>query len=441
MSATSHASSRNAPTLAGPAGEHLATNRHDGEATPFSRTPSSTRLAAPGESPGLLLGRWEDGSELRSAPMHPVVVIGPTGSGKTTQVAASMVIDWPGTVIVVGVRSDLIAATIDRRRDVGPVWVVDTAAAPGSGYPPAGFELVACCRDLDTAHDIAEALVSAGHGDGLLDSGFWYSLSVPLIACALYAASATGLRFSDVHAMVLADPALRLRQLLQALDDRRALALLDTFSQREERIRSSVIATVNQVLGVFHRPAAMAAVCGDDFTISDLTTSGQPCTLYVPLPAADLGRNSPVVAALLSLVTARAQATTVQEGPTRSVLLLVDDAAYVDAITRNGLAWTATARAAGIQVVTLWQDVAQLRTRFGPEAATLINGADAVIVMDPGSDPDTHDYLTRALATCRAPLNGSEAADLIGRIPDEGHLVLQDRQAHLARLPAWWQQT
>jgi len=55
----------------------------------------------------------------------------------------------------------------------------------------------------------------------------------------------------------------------------------------------------------------------------------------------------------------------------------------------DGLA--ATAAGHGVQLVTVWQDLAQVRARFGSRAATVVNNHRAKLFLSGTSDPETLD--------------------------------------------------
>ena len=56
-----------------------------------------------------------------------------------------------------------------------------------------------------------------------------------------------------------------------------------------------------------------------------------------------------------------------------------------------------TAAGQGIQLVTVWQDLAQIQARYGERASTVINNHRAKIILSGISDPATLDYTSRLL--------------------------------------------
>src|SRR5690606_1020355 len=54
-----------------------------------------------------------------------------------------------------------------------------------------------------------------------------------------------------------------------------------------------------------------------------------------------------------------------------------------------------TAAGVGIQLVTVWQDLAQIHTRYGERASTVVNNHRAKLALSGISDPRTLEYFSR----------------------------------------------
>src|SRR5581483_6776435 len=51
----------------------------------------------------------------------------------------------------------------------------------------------------------------------------------------------------------------------------------------------------------------------------------------------------------------------------------------------------------GIQLVTVWQDLAQIRARYGERASTVVNNHKAKLALSGISDPGTLEYVSRLI--------------------------------------------
>jgi type IV secretory pathway TraG/TraD family ATPase VirD4 len=80
----------------------------------------------------------------------------------------------------------------------------------------------------------------------------------------------------------------------------------------------------------------------------------------------------------------------------KPLLLVIDEAANIAPLP--DLAQLAsTARGVGIQLVTVWQDFAQIQVRYGTFSQTVINNHRAKVVLSGVSDTPTLDYISRLI--------------------------------------------
>ena len=75
---------------------------------------------------------------------------------------------------------------------------------------------------------------------------------------------------------------------------------------------------------------------------------------------------------------------------------MLDEAAHIAPLPElDGLA--ATCASHGIQLVTVWQDLAQVRARYGARAPTVLNNHRAKVFLPGIADPDTLEYASRLI--------------------------------------------
>jgi type IV secretory pathway TraG/TraD family ATPase VirD4 len=123
---------------------------------------------------------------------------------------------------------------------------------------------------------------------------------------------------------------------------------------------------------------------------------GEPHTIYVSAPMMDQQRLRPLFSAFLTqaidAVYAKASA-----GPlTKPVLVVIDEAANI-APLEDLPSIAATARSHDIQLVTVWQDLAQVEERYRSSSRTLFNNHLAKVVLSGCSDLTTLQYLSQLL--------------------------------------------
>jgi type IV secretion system protein VirD4 len=333
-----------------------------------------------------------------------LIVIGPTQSQKTSGIAIPAILEWQGPVMATSVKTDLVRDTIAWRRRCGNVVVYDPTAS--TGLAGAAWSPLAAAGSWPGARRVASALCSvarSGAHGGMEDAGFWYSMAEKLLAPLLFAASTAGATMADVCRWVdtaeVSDVllALELAGVTEAV--RAARASFD----REERQRSSVYATVESVLEAFSDPAvldsssAAAAPGGGRCEVRpDVLLDGGSHTLYVCAPAHEQERLQPVFVAVVRQVLEAALERAAAAGrPLDPPLLVVlDEAANVAPVADlDRLASTAAGH--GIQLVTVFQDIAQIESRYGSRSGTVVNNHRAKVLLSGTSDPATLEHMSR----------------------------------------------
>ena len=99
---------------------------------------------------------------------------------------------------------------------------------------------------------------------------------------------------------------------------------------------------------------------------------------------------------------------------TRPLLMVLDEAANIAPMPDlDTLA--STAAGVGIQLVTVWQDLAQIHNRYGDRSATVVNNHRAKIALSGISDPRTLEFFSR-LAGDSEIARSSTTTDASGQI-------------------------
>jgi type IV secretion system protein VirD4 len=199
----------------------------------------------------------------------------------------------------------------------------------------------------------------------------------------------------DVVAWVDSGEQTAVAELLLDLGEPDAHAAFAATCRREDRTLSSVYATTEAVLAPFADPAVLAST-GDHGIDTEALLEGRG-TLYVVAPAKDQERLAPLFAGLVEHLVDAAYARAAAGRPCNPSLLVVLDEAANTAPIRNLPQIAATAAGQGIQVVTVFQDLAQARSRYGEAADTILANHRAKLFLSGISDGRTLEYLGRAL--------------------------------------------
>src|SRR5207302_9909412 len=110
----------------------------------------------------LVLGRLR-GRLVHAERRHALVAFGPPQSGKSAGLAVPALLEWSGPAVASSIKTDLLAVTLRRRRELGEVMVFDPfnlAAMDTHCWSPLGR---ACT--WDGALEVAWRLAAAGELD------------------------------------------------------------------------------------------------------------------------------------------------------------------------------------------------------------------------------------------------------------------------------------
>lgn len=355
-----------------------------------SRWQSRTVRVRSVRTPRLIVGRTRrhGGSVIAVEPRHSLLVFGATQSGKTTGLAVPAILEWPGPVLATSTKGDLVDDTVGWRSTLGRVQVFDPSdvtSYPGSSWSPmTGSETWEGAQAA--AHELANAGKAAA-GQGVRMAELWYTGARKLLGPYLYAAARTGATISDVARWIDAEDH---DEVLAIIADHRdaALAHEATFKKAADS-RSGLFQVCQQMLSVYLDPVVARSAETSDIVAADLLDGGAH-TLYVTAPNHDQERFQVVFSTLVRQVVDAVYAHTGRTGRPLDppMLLVLDEAANIAPIHKLDQV-ASTAAALGLQMVTVFQDVAQLRDRYDTAADTVINNHKGVLLLPGNKDTNT----------------------------------------------------
>jgi type IV secretion system protein VirD4 len=344
----------------------------------------------------LTLGRI--GGRLAAAePRQSVIVVAPTQSHKTTGLAVPAVLEWEGPVVAASVKSDLLRETLARRRGTGDVLVYDPTGS--TGVPTSGWTPLAGCGTWGGAQRNAAWLTSSAQTTrgALADADFWYAAAAKLLAPLLFAAAISERTMADVVRWIDMQEEREVQGALEGAGVEAATIAAEASWRRDERQRSSIYTTAETALAAYADPGVIASADTSEITPERLLDGGAH-TLYVCAPSHEQQRLRPLFATLTqTIVTAVFERAARTGRPLDPPLLLVLDEAANIAPLRELDTLASTAAGQGIQLVSVFQDLAQVRERWGTRAGSIVNNHRARIIGAGIADPDTLDYVARLL--------------------------------------------
>jgi len=328
---------------------------------------------------------------------HSVIVFGPTQMMKTVGIVIPALLEWTGPAMATSVKPDVIQTTRRHRKTRGQVWVYDPTG--GLGRPGDTWSPLASCEDWEGARKMGQWLTAAGAGTQQRDavSEFFEVLGAKFLGPLLFAAANDDRPMSQVLRWVNTGAEKEPAAILERLGDEAACESFEAHCRREERFKGNVVGTAEVILDVYNDPAVARSAETSRIDPSALLKGDN--TLYLYAPEHEQERLRPLFEALIQEVmrVAVEQAATWDNGQLPSpFLVLLDEAAHI-APLRNLAKLANTVSAAGIQLVSVWHDMAQIRALYGPLADNVVNGHRAKLLLPGISDPATLEYLSRLI--------------------------------------------
>ncbi|HEY4830118.1 MAG TPA: type IV secretory system conjugative DNA transfer family protein, partial [Solirubrobacteraceae bacterium] len=333
---------------------------------------------------------------------HALVAFGPPRSGKSAGIAIPSLLEWDGPAVASSIKTDLLAATRARREALGEVLVFDPfglAQTESHTWSP-----LHGAATWDGALEVAWRLAAAGEVDrrGVEGGDFWAVAAEQRLAPLLYAAAAGGAGMDSVVRWAHGQGARELDETLaritgEAQDDAQlagahaAYDAVRAFETQADRTRTSIEATAQTLLRAYRFQRVVRSAQASEITADRVL--GGTTTLYLIGDAKASKLLRPLFLALLGEIVDRAyeRATLAGGALERPLLLCLDEAGNVAPLPH--LAEIAsTAPSHNIQLVTIFHDLAQARSRYGQQAETVVNSHRARMLLPGVADLDTLRY-------------------------------------------------
>ncbi len=404
---------------------------------------------------------------LRAEERHALVAFGPPQSGKSAGLAIPALLEWQGPAVASSIKTDLLGATLARRGEIGEVLVFDPFRL--SGATSHTWSPLRGAATWDGALEVAWRLAAAGELDqrGVEGGDFWAVAAEQRLAPLLFTAAGTDAGIEQVVAWAYGQGR---RSLDSALDQlistattqeghRDALAAYDAvlaFDAQADRTRTSIEATAQALLRAYRFTRVAKSAQGCEITAERLLASDTTLYLIGDAKASKLLR--PIFLALLSEVVDHAYALANSHGGRlqRPLLICLDEAGNVAPLP-NLAEIASTAPSHNIQLISIFHDLAQARSRYRQQAETVVNSHRARMLLPGVADLDTLRYFsglvgdqelreptrttgrggtTHSITRRRAPLISAEA---LRQLPEGQALLLYGRLAPVrVRLRTWF---
>jgi type IV secretion system protein VirD4 len=286
----------------------------------------------------------------------------------------------------------------DRSKE-GEVLLYDPLAT--TGLDRAAWSPLGSCSTWAGARRVAAdlAAVVRESSGSMTDGDFWYSMAAKLLAPLFLAAATNGYLMSDVVTWVDEQDLTLPLGMLTARGATGAAQALHATMGRDDRQRSAVFTTAETVIEAFADPDVAACEAPGLAASAEIDASrllDASHTLYLCAPAHDQRRLRALFATLVTQVISEAyrRAMETGKGLDPPLLVVLDEAANVAPLAELDVL-ASTAAGHGVQLVTVWQDFAQLNARYGAKGPSVVNNHRAKLFLSGIADPGTLEHASQ----------------------------------------------
>ncbi|WP_112139179.1 type IV secretory system conjugative DNA transfer family protein [Glycomyces dulcitolivorans] len=312
---------------------------------------------------------------------NSILVLAAPRQGKTSQVIIPWLRRWPGPAITTSIRRDVVLATHELRRKIGPVAVLDVS---DTEWPyPLRWSPVAGCEDYDRARRRANVMVTVGSDGDSTNAGYFRNNAVNLLAAWLHIAALEGRTIDDVVRWALDPRDDEPINLLRANPGAVGGVAGNLFSlyTGDSDSKGDLFNTVQTAITPLLSAKARRLFSCRPAESIDIEQFLRDCgTAYLLAPAMQTRELAPVINALIDEITEVALRLSDQSASERLDPPLgefLDEVGNVVALEHLPDLMSYSA-GSGIFVVAVLQEIAAARKRWGRDGADMLWGASTV---------------------------------------------------------------
>ncbi|MGY0059361.1 type IV secretory system conjugative DNA transfer family protein [Streptomyces sp. LZ34] len=353
------------------------------------------KLAVPGDPAKrpnrITAGRGQQTKKIVAAkPNISATVFGVPGSSKTSGLVLGNAAEWQGPVLVTTTKAADLDVIYARRRNLGPVWVIAPAGIPGR--PTHRWSPVDYCTDAKAADRMAAWMAEASASSADKRSAAWVDQARSILKGVLLAAQLNGGGVNDMRTWLGLGK--------DAVDHVRGVLLAHGYEEVADDYASpwlrlhddgigSIQFTLNVLARVYADEEVRESAAGTDFTVEEfLDQNGTVCLIA---SESDAERFAPLLTSITASIIhgAEMRYNTTGKPLDPALGVMVDEAGNMLRYPRLPNILT-TGRGMGINLLTVWHDLSQLRETLGTQKANTVMSASGLRMLLPGcADPET----------------------------------------------------
>ncbi|MFE7665519.1 type IV secretory system conjugative DNA transfer family protein [Streptomyces celluloflavus] len=343
---------------------------------------------------------------LAAEPCASAIAFGPNGSGKTVSLVVPNALEWAGPAVITTAKGPDIDYMLTGRQKVGPVHIVAPVGLPGR--ETAGWSPVEYATDAEAATRMARWLCEAAAMGDSTNAKPWITQARQLIAPLLLAAHYSGRGIDGfIDYISRWDKAAdEVRDVLKTRGDADMVRQYNSVWQLHPDGVGSVKFTANTLIDAYLNSRVRASAATSSFTAKEILDSNG--TVFIVAPPSEADALAPLFTALIMSLVYEAERAYEQLNITRPpgqppqpldppLLLDLDEAGNVFRYP-DLPRLSSTGRGMGIQLLTIWHDLAQLIGLYGEQGAkTILSQAKIRMVLPSLFDDTTTDYFSKQM--------------------------------------------
>lgn len=326
-------------------------------------------------------------------------------SGKTSGLVIPALLEHTGPAVTTSVRTDVLLNTQARRKQIGQVFVWDPFGESTDCWDP-----LQGCESWEHALLVSRWL---GHARSLGDSNHQAyfdeeaeGLTAPLLHAAALTADKT---IVDVYHWVRDRDTDTPLEVLATAGAEDAIGRLRAVYAYTERQRDGIIGTASMQLKAYGHPAAARTAGRGQGITPQCVFDGHANTVYIVAGRDHQQLLAPLVVTMLSSLLYFVSESENRCGAPLAppALFALDEVAQIAPI--EDLPQILATSLPSVRFLTVWHSLAQMRERYGTEAAaTILALSQAKIFLGSITDNYTRDELVNILGQQPVPLNDAQ---------------------------------
>ncbi len=320
-------------------------------------------------------------------PESHLLVLGPPRSGKTSSLVIPNLLNFDGPAVVTSTKGDVLEATTVERSKRGNVWLFDPSntADLKVGVRRASWSPIEAASSLDGAVKAADICVDVALGVSSGADRHWSERAKALLAPLLLAANLAEAPIADVVGWIDVRALEEPKAILSASGAFRALQILASIEQTEERERSAIFSSTSGALSLYRFDGALDV--GEDSTFKPDRFVRSKDTLFIVAPSSVQKVVAPLVVALVDRIREEAFSLG-RSGSTNKVAMFLDEMANIAPLP-NLASILSEGASQNLYLLACLQDLTQAEARWPKLSKGMFTLFGTTVVLPGVADIDT----------------------------------------------------